>query len=731
MPEVYKVKNYFVSNTNIPHDIKCKIKNNALINNEGYHILLNPDEECLAFGDIDHCSSTSEVMDILRDIVKTFQIESDEISYTHSLKITDGKDDHGSHWVITSISVKMKQLKKIMENTLQQTYGKQKIDTGIYKKSWFRLPNQSNETKSNIHKIIKGQPIDFLVQYKKNLEKCKYMPPDILLREEDIVEENIESSKNITNIDDIRSKVLKMTNYFDDFDSWSKLGFILHNEFNGNSDGLDLFDELSQTFKNYKGRFDVSKFYLSIKPSNKKKLSIKSLYKWYFELFPEEKTIKDESIFNDPKYLLIKEKFELRCFKLNNPISFVILEENDELQIVKLSDLKVWAKGKYDQVNIIKDGNIKPYDFVDIWINDPNQNNKNKLIFDPSMPITNNYNMFKGLNFTDGESVSEGDSKFLQLLKYICNNDSIYEYMKCWISHIVQTPWKKTNVAVILYSKIGGVGKNAIVDGLCKLFSNYSGHIESIDDITKNFNNHITNKLFIYGDEINANAKKVSDKLKQVITRPVQNLERKGFDSFQVNDYTNWLFTTNNENCFKIEDEDRRLLMIECPSVPLLKEYYINYYSEINNNLLMNKLYNFFKNYDNSKYNIGVDRVLMTDYKMKLSYENVPAYIEMFYKNPKEFCNDVFTSTQLYIKAKEYAQKNFLSSNFTVTTFGINVKKIFSDYVKRTTSCIKYNFSELTPKQFKKILYEHNKPYYLYINDFDVNDVPNFDEISS
>ena len=81
---------------------------------------------------------------------------------------------------------------------------------------------------------------------------------------------------------------------------------------------------------------------------------------------------------------------------------------------------------------------------------------------------------------------------------------------------------KKTNVGIILYSMIGGVGKNAITDALCKLFKNYSGHIESIDGITKNFNSHLTNKLFIYGDEINANAKKVSDKLKQVITRATQ-----------------------------------------------------------------------------------------------------------------------------------------------------------------------------------------------------------------
>ena len=60
---------------------------------------------------------------------------------------------------------------------------------------------------------------------------------------------------------------------------------------------------------------------------------------------------------------------------------------------------------------------------------------------------------------------------------------------------------------------IGGVGKNAITHALCKLLKKYS----------KNLNSHLTNKLFIYGDEINANAKKVSDKLKQVITRPTKN----------------------------------------------------------------------------------------------------------------------------------------------------------------------------------------------------------------
>jgi hypothetical protein len=117
----------------------------------------------------------------------------------------------------------------------------------------------------------------------------------------------------------------------------------------------------------------------------------------------------------------------------------------------------------------------------------------------------------------------------------------------------------------------------------------------------------------------------------------------------------------------------------------------------------------------------------MTEYKKQLSYENVPAYVEMFYKKPNEFCGEVFTSTNLFTKSKEYAKNNYLSSNFTVTTFGKYTKSIFVDYVKKS-SCMKFDFSNLTPKQFKKILFQNNEGYYRYINDLDSDYIPTFDE---
>lgn len=226
MPEVFKVINYYVSNTNPPPEIIFKVNEEDLKINKGYHILLNPNEECLVFGDIDHCETTHEVMNILRDIMKFFQINNDEISFTRSEKIVNKKDDYGSHWVIPSMKTTIKKLKLIMENTFHPKY-ENKVDTGIYKKSWFRLPEQTNEVKKNIHKIMKGNPLDFIVQYKKNLEKCNRTPPEIKLIEEKkefiLPEIKQKFEKNFKLLDALSDE------FHTGFENWRNIAFYMKN----------------------------------------------------------------------------------------------------------------------------------------------------------------------------------------------------------------------------------------------------------------------------------------------------------------------------------------------------------------------------------------------------------------------------------------------------------------------------------------------------------------------
>jgi len=55
--------------------------------------------------------------------------------------------------------------------------------------------------------------------------------------------------------------------------------------------------------------------------------------------------------------------------------------------------------------------------------------------------------------------------------------------------------------------------------------------------------------------------------------------------------------------------------MVKCPDNALEKEDYKAFYNYINEPKNMSDLYNYFLSYDNSKYEIGVDRVIMTAYK--------------------------------------------------------------------------------------------------------------------
>ena len=197
----------------------------------------------------------------------------------------------------------------------------------------------------------------------------------------------------------------------------------------------------------------------------------------------------------------------------------------------------------------------------------------------------------------------------------------------------------------------------------------------------------ISQKKIIYGDEIKASSKCISDKLKQVITRPTQNLEKKGKDAFEIEDFTNWLFTTNNKDAFKVEQGDRRLFFIECINEKLSKELSTEYYKYIENEDEMNKLFNFFKNHEIT-YNIGIEAPPTSRMKNELQFETKQAYIQLLYKQPREIINNRFTSQGLYEKSKSFASSNYLNHSYSITEFGTEITKIF----KISSICVVTNY---------------------------------------
>ena len=500
------------------------------------------------------------------------------------------------------------------------------------------------------------------------------------------------------------------------YESWFNCLMAIKNEQGneGMSNFLD-FSKLSSTYD----QAECIKKYNDFKADKKEKiLKLGSLIKWAKmdnkKLF--EETIEKDLNNDENLYIQYKIEFEQTFFKLLNPLCYC-RETNAGLQFLKPAELREY----------LKDSNYKfenpKLDFCDLWSKDSNKRKKEKIVFDPESTDDTVYNLFKGFKYDD-ESVDDlvvENNSFIELLKHVCVDETIYENMLDWISNIIQNPKKKTEWAVVLYSKIGGVGKNAIIDTLFKLFNAYSGKIESIEDITKNFNAHLSNKLFIFGDEINANAKKIADQLKAVITRKQQVMEKKGIDSIIVDDYSNYIFTTNNEHCFKIDEKDRRYYMIKCTEERKNDAFFNQYYEDVKDDYKIKQLFKFFKN-RTIKYT--KHEAPNTEYKTEMMIEQKPSYIQMIYNKSQWFGDKKLNTTKLYDLSVEYAKKKYLSTNYSQQRFAKDIQDIIGDFKKKSHGVMVFVFPPAL--ELKKYLFEKDEQYYRYINGFDATEDINF-----
>jgi hypothetical protein len=538
----------------------------------------------------------------------------------------------------------------------------------------------------------------------------------------------------------------------DNYKDWFQIGCILKNEGHSSS--------VFHNFSSKSSKYDAKKCEKQWEDCNYERLNFgtlisyaqidnkdmyEKLYNEKFEEYKKNKRIEKEQkaeqkkeelkkntedVYKNELYIKQRKEFEEEhgAFKLENPMSYCVFDKyNNELVQYNERNIIKYCEDKFDKIYI----NEKvEKSFIKVWFEDKEKTRFKKLIFDPVIKKDEkNFNQFKGFQYDKIDANIEGlkdeDFAFFKLLKHLSpnknNEDVEYKFTKSWFSHILKSPEKKTNCAIVLYSKLEGVGKNKLIDTFIKLIDNYYGLIKQIEDIKKDFNMDLCNKFLIYGDEITANAKLLVDRIKDSITASKIKMEKKGFDAITLRDYSNWIFTTNNENCFKISPEDRRFFMFHCNEEKETDAFYSQVEEEMNNPEIMCKLYKYLKNYnDKNEYKIGSGIIPKTDYKKELIMADKPAYIQMFYKKPDLFTNRECKSADLFKESQIYAKNNYLSSNYSIKIFGLYMNKIFDNYKKRKNTGIEYNLPDI--EEYQKILYEADPDYYKYINGFDKND---------
>jgi len=183
------------------------------------------------------------------------------------------------------------------------------------------------------------------------------------------------------------------------------------------------------------------------------------------------------------------------------------------------------------------------------------------------------YNTWTGFRHARLPPIDPDMERITPMLTHIreslcAGNAEHYAYVMGWFAHIIQRPATKTNTALVLVGK-QGVGKNAWIDffGRHVIGMRYYCATDDLDSLLAQFNSAFENRLFTSVDESTSQdntRKRVQQKLKSSITKQLTEIERKYQEKTTLQDFNNFCFMSNHDDCVPIEAGDRRFVVLKC-----------------------------------------------------------------------------------------------------------------------------------------------------------------------
>lgn len=169
-----------------------------------------------------------------------------------------------------------------------------------------------------------------------------------------------------------------------------------------------------------------------------------------------------------------------------------------------------------------------------------------------------------------GREPAEGDiGPFLTLIDHIFkeNPPEHRRWFLQWLAYPLQYPGVKLNTAVLIHGKGQGTGKTVIGETMGKIYGDNFELIRNAQ-LSSSFNRWAARKQFILGDEISggdSHDKKLMEAIKSMITQRRVMINSKNKDEYNLRDCINYFFTSNYDDPFKLDDDDRRIFVLRMP----------------------------------------------------------------------------------------------------------------------------------------------------------------------
>lgn len=338
-------------------------------------------------------------------------------------------------------------------------------------------------------------------------------------------------------------------------------------------------------------------------------------------------------------YDLVKARFELNCFKVMVPFCYARIVEGHDPCLHSHTDLQhFYCDWKYWGLN--RDNEQVELPFISAWLRDPNKRIVEKIVVDPTNTMTNVYNMWKGFDAerlppVPGERVKELVDPITKHFDDVVTT-GVQEhttFLHHYLANMLQRPWQKSQVAISLYGS-QGCGKGIIFEFFRqKILGTHCSYQTSKpeNDLFGRFANGAVNRVCIQIDEVRS-LHDHADQLKDFITNPTVNYEKKGKDTIVVSNFANLILTSNNANALTVSADDRRFALFHCSSA---RKGDTQYFSQLGTHLARPEVarayYQYLMSLDLSEYPTSFQHKRpVTEYYKEVQHNSIPVISRFF-----------------------------------------------------------------------------------------------------
>lgn len=212
-------------------------------------------------------------------------------------------------------------------------------------------------------------------------------------------------------------------------------------------------------------------------------------------------------------------------------------------------------------------------DSVKLWLGSPDRQMimPSQLVFSPANDCGPEcINLYSGL----ATRPREGDcAPLLELLQHLCSESAksdeavaaVVDWVLNWLAYPLQHPGAKMATALVFHGP-QGAGKNLFFESVAAIYGRYA-LVVGQDQLEDKFNDWLSQKLFLIGDEVVARQElyHTKNKLKALITGAEIQINTKMLPLRTEANHVNVVFLSNEQQPLALEQDDRRYLVVYTP----------------------------------------------------------------------------------------------------------------------------------------------------------------------